>query len=68
MESLKLRVQCGCSEKAWNKRCTVDLEMPLAWAAYRTVRRVPRAGLRDSVRFDQDCDLLILDGARTSGA
>jgi hypothetical protein len=36
----------------WLKH-TVDLEMPLAWAACRTLECVPPRGLRDSVRFSK---------------
>ena len=34
-----------------NSRCTVDLEIPLACAGWRTLQCVPAAGSLDSVRF-----------------
>src|SRR5208337_2782098 len=34
-------------------RCTVDLEMPLSWAAWRTLQWVAPAGLRERVRLSK---------------
>jgi hypothetical protein len=68
VESLKLRVRCGCSAKAWNSRCTVDLDMPLARAAFPDSPVRAGGGLARQRALQQSGDLLILDGARTSGA
>ena len=53
VESLKLRLRCGCTAKVWNKRCTVNFEIRLASAAWRMLQCVPPAGLRDRLRFSK---------------
>ncbi len=68
VESLKLRVRCGWSAKAWNRRCCVRFGDATGAGRFPDSPLRTGGGLPRQRALQQSGDLLILDGARTSGA
>src|SRR6266540_6178918 len=49
VESLKASLRCGCSENAFQMRCTVEIDTPDAFAIERVLQCVAWAGIVSSV-------------------
>ena len=69
-ESLKVSLRCGCSEKAFQMRCTVETDTPDAFAIERVLQCVAWVGIVSSVLVTTSAILSspILRGAPQRGS
>jgi hypothetical protein len=64
VESLKLSLRCGCSENAFQMRCTVETDRPDAFAIERVLQCVARDGIVSSVCVHHIGNLVVPNFAR----